>query len=70
MTSGLVELETDIALARVADAERAEKDHDAVRLHVEHALFVTLKKNGIVLPNTIMTVMKDFKPKFPLKKTN
>jgi hypothetical protein len=64
-TIGAVEFETNLALARVTDAKRVEKDPNASRLEVEHAMIVTLKKNGIVLPQSFMTVNKDFKPKFP-----
>ena len=60
---GEAEFEANLAAARVADAKRHAADHNARRLEVEDALFVTLKKNGIVLPKSIFGVMKDFKPK-------
>ncbi len=56
-----------LAKARVADLERLKKDSTAPRLEVEHAMILTLKKNGIELPKTFMSVMKDFKPKFASK---
>jgi hypothetical protein len=56
----------DIALAR-ADAKKIASEPNAQRVEVEHALIVTLKKQRIVLPQSIMTVMKDFRPKFPMK---
>ena len=39
----------------------------ARRLEVEDAMFVTLKKNGIVLPESFMYVGDKFHPKFPSK---
>jgi hypothetical protein len=65
MPLGLVEFERNLALARVADAKRVEKDHNAPRLEVEHAMIVTLKKNGIILPKSFMSVGNNFKPKHP-----
>jgi hypothetical protein len=65
MPLGLVEFETNLALARVADAKRVEKDHNAPRLEVKHAMIVTLKKNGIILPKSFMTVGNNFKPQHP-----
>ena len=53
---------------RVLDAERHAKDHSAVRLEVEHAMLMTLRKNGIELPKSFMHVGDNFKPKQPLKK--
>lgn len=65
MPLGMTEFEINLALARVADVKRVENDPNAPRLEVEHAMIVTLKKNGIVLPPSFMTVAKDFKPRFP-----
>jgi hypothetical protein len=64
----MVEFERNLALARVFDADRVLKNPDARRLEVEDAMFVTLKKNDIILPKSFMTVMKDFKPKNPPRK--
>jgi hypothetical protein len=64
-TIGVVEFERNLALARAADADRAVKDPNAPRLEVEHAMFVTLKKNGVILPSAFMTVASNFKPKLP-----
>lgn len=64
---GMVEFEMNLALARVADAKRAEKDPNARRIEVEDAMAVTLKKNHIELPDSFFTVNKNFKPKFPLQ---
>ena len=64
---GLEELETNLAQARLADAERHAKDDNAQRLEVEHAMIVTLQKNGIVLPKSFMAVANGFKPKFSVR---
>ena len=63
LSIGEAEFEGNLDNARVADAERHARDPNARRLEVEDALFVTLKKNGIILPRSIFTVAKDFKPK-------
>ena len=69
-TIGMAEFELNLALARVADAKRAAQDPNAKRLEVEDAMAVTLKKNGIVLPQNFFSVNKDFKPKHaPAKDT-
>jgi hypothetical protein len=64
MAVGLVEYERNEARARVFDAQRAEKDPKAERLDVEDALFVTLKKNNIVLSdktqNAIVAALAKF----------
>ena len=62
---GMTEFELNLARARVADAKRAEQDPNAQRLEVEDAMAVTLKKNGIELPQSFFTVMSNFRPKVP-----
>jgi hypothetical protein len=57
----------DLARARVADIENLEKNPRADRLEVEDAMFVTLKKNGIELPDSFFTVASGFRPKLPRK---
>ncbi|MGA2630772.1 MAG: hypothetical protein ABSG54_11220 [Terriglobia bacterium] len=64
---GVGEFEINLALARVVDAKRIAQDPNATRLEVEHALIVTLKKNGIILPQSIMHVGDNFHPRFPPK---
>jgi len=66
--AGVTQFELLLAETRLADLERIEKDPKAVRLHVEHAMFATVKINDITLPKTFMGVGNAFKPKFPLKK--
>lgn len=62
---GVVELESNIARARLADIRNLEKDQNAQRLEVEDAMAVTLKKNGIQLPTTFYTIASGFHPKLP-----
>lgn len=64
---GMTEFQLFLARARVLDAKNLEKNHDAKRLEVEHAMILTLKTNGIILPKSFMAVGKDFKPKHPPK---
>ena len=64
---GAVEFERNLALARVADAKRAEKDPSAPRVEVEDAMAITLQKNGIELPDSFFTVASNFHPKLPPK---
>jgi hypothetical protein len=59
MSIGLVEVERNIARARVFDAQHVEKDPQAKRLDVEDALFVTLQKNGIILSTKAMNAAMD-----------
>lgn len=66
-TIGMIEFERNLARARLADAKRAEANSTARRLEVEDALFVTLKKNDIVLPDSFFTVNSNFRPKLPPK---
>jgi hypothetical protein len=67
-TIGMVEFERNLARARVADAKKAEAGSGSPRLDVEDAMAVTLKRNGIELPNGFYTVTNNFRPKLPPKK--
>jgi len=60
---GMAEFMRNLARARVTDAKDAEKNPNVQRIEVEDAMAVTLQKNGIELPDSFFTVMKDFKPK-------
>ena len=62
---GLNELESNLDRARVADIQRIQKNPDARRLEVEDAMIVTMRKNGIELPPSFLTVASNFKPKLP-----
>src|SRR3984893_3177419 len=68
-TIGSVEFELNLALARVADAERAAQDPNAHRLEVEDAMLVTLKKNNIPLSQDFIrdfrAINSNFQPKLP-----
>lgn len=59
---GMAEFELNLARARVADAKRIKNDPTARRLEVEDAMIVTLRKNGIELPPSFLTVASNFKP--------
>ena len=69
MSLGMTECERNLALARVADAERATQNSNAPRLEVEDAWLVTFKKNNIPLsPDFIKgfrAVNNNFHPKNP-----
>lgn len=65
--TGTQEFETYLAHVRVLDAERYAKDHNVARLEVEHAIILTLKRNGTELPQSFMHVADSFKPKQPLR---
>jgi hypothetical protein len=65
LSLGRGEFEMNLARARVADAKRVENDPNARRLEVEDAMIVTMRKNGIELPPSFLTVASNFKPKFP-----
>lgn len=62
---GMSQFMVTLALARVADVKRVEKDPNARRLEVEDAMIVTMRKNGIELPPSFLTVASNFKPKLP-----
>ena len=62
---GLIEFERNLDRGRLADVKNLEKDPNADRIEVEDAMAVTLKKNGINLPDSFFSVMKNFKPRFP-----
>jgi len=59
MSLGLVELESNVDRARVADLKRVIKDPKARRLDVEDALFVTLKKNNIPMTQPVIKAVMD-----------
>jgi hypothetical protein len=58
----------DLAWARLEDLKNIEKDPTSLRIEVEDALAVTLEPNGIELPDSLYSVMKDFRPKSPPNK--
>jgi len=64
---GVVEFTSNLARARLADAQNVAKDTNAQRIEVEDAMAVTLHKNGIEVPDSFYTVLSNFKPKFPPK---
>jgi hypothetical protein len=67
ISDGMAEFEVLLAKGRLADAKRMEKDPNARPLEVEDVLALTLKKNGIEVPDSFFTVNVNFKPKRPAK---
>jgi hypothetical protein len=68
---GMAEFQANLARAREADARRIESNPNARRFEVEDAMIVTMRKNGIELPPSFLTVASGFKPKrSPEKKKN
>src|SRR5262249_49130783 len=68
LTIGSVEFERNLAILRAADSKHAVDHPDDPRVEVEDAMFQTLKKNHIQLPDSFFTVAKDFKPKHSRRK--
>ena len=64
---GMSQFIANLALIRVSDLKRLELDPHATRLEVEHAMIMTLKHDGIVLPKSFMHVLDGFKPTHPPK---
>ena len=66
---GITEFRSNLARARVADAERAAKDPNAHRLHVEDAMLVTLQKNNLPMSQDFVrgfrAINNNFQPKLP-----
>lgn len=60
--SGMGRFELNLALARIADIEMAEKNPKARRLQVEDVMYVTLERNGILLPKNFRPVAVNFRP--------
>jgi hypothetical protein len=67
ISDGMAEFEIILAKTRLAEATRLEKDPNARHLEVEHAMSITLKRNGVELPDSFFTVNKNFRPKFSPK---
>jgi hypothetical protein len=62
-TIGMVEFERNLAIMGANDAQHAIDHPNDPRLEVEDAMFATLDKNHIPLPDSFFAVNKDFKPK-------
>jgi hypothetical protein len=67
---GMAEFLRNLARARVADAKNVARDPNTRRIEIEDAMAVTLKANGVDLPQSFFTVNKNFKPKRALDKKN
>jgi len=59
---GMTEFSINLVRARLIDVQNVAKDPNAQRVEVEDAMFATLKKNGIELPDSFFTVLSNFKP--------
>src|ERR1700690_825421 len=59
--SGMGRFELNLALARIADLQAAERNPKARRLQVEDVMYVTLERNGIVLPRNFRPVAVNFR---------
>jgi hypothetical protein len=68
ISDGMYDFAIVLAKGRVADDLRIQKETNARRLEVEDAMALTLKKNGIALPDSFYGVNKNFRPKLPPKK--
>ena len=68
ISDGMAEFEIILAKTRLADAQRREKDPKVRPLEVEDAMAITLKRNGIKLPDSFLTVNANFRPKHPPKR--
>jgi hypothetical protein len=61
----MTEFSINLKRARLIDVQNVAKDPNAQRVEVEDALFATLKKSGIELPDSFFTVASSFRPKYP-----
>ena len=67
-TTGMIEIERNLATLRVHDLQNHEKKPADPRLEVEDVFILTLHKNNIELPDAFYTVNANFRPKLPPKK--
>ena len=65
ISDGMAEFEIILAKARLADARRQESNPNARPVEVEDAMALTLRRNGIELPDSFFTVNANFRPKHP-----
>jgi len=63
--SGMGRFELNLALARIADLEAAEKNSRIRRLEVEDVMYTTLESAGIVLGQNFRPTAMRFQPKDP-----
>lgn len=66
-TLGTVEFERNLAIFRENDAKNAISHPNDPRMEVEDAMGFTLHKNGIEVPDSFYTVLRNFHPKLPPK---
>lgn len=67
MTIGMLQFQENLDRARLLDAQNYAKNRDTTRLEVEHAMILTLKKNGMEVPQSFMHVADTFRPKSPVR---
>jgi hypothetical protein len=65
ISDGMSDFEILLPKARVADDLRVQNEPNARRLEVEDAMALTLRKNGIEVPDAFFTVISNFQPKHP-----
>jgi hypothetical protein len=68
ISDGMSDFAILLAKARVADDLRVQKEPHARRLEVEDAMALTLRKNGVEVPDSFFTVNASFRPKHPPKR--
>jgi hypothetical protein len=68
--SGMGQFEINLSMARIADLEAVAKNPKARRLEVEDVLYVTMERNGIVLPHSFRPSAVNFRPKVPNAKSS
>ena len=62
-TIGMVEIERNLAIVRLHDAQHPEERPS----EVEDVMVLTVEKNHIELPDSFYDVNKNFRPRMPLK---
>ena len=64
---GFTQLEKNLQAMRIINARNAkDPNNKQAPYEVEHALFLTLKDNGIIIPVSVLLALgKDFKPSSP-----
>jgi hypothetical protein len=67
---GMIEFSRNLDRVRLDDAKNAAAHPNELRLEVEDAMFLTLQKNGINLPDSFFTVNKNFEPQYPPQSQN
>ncbi len=64
-STGMTELASELAKARIADLEHATDYPDTPRFEVENAMESVLKKHNVTPPKSLSAVTRDFEPELP-----